>query len=323
MPGPDPTSAESSSSPEESATQSGSTDAVAAAAGPLLRIEGVRLQAPVVWSMVPDRFAVRQAAYPPFTRSYVSVYRFPNLGQFTLEELGDASLEDKDWAPRARRLEDVVIDDQPVYHLAGARKDGSYREDFGTILDDTELKVSFQFAEDEPPAYREDVIASVLETVDFGETSVEAPEPGSVPPAPARGPVIKIPAAQLRMPVYWDPTPYPLPTLNGAFPRGVSGTSISLVTTPGSDVADLEELGAAAVRDRGWRSPAKRLDDVVIDEQPAVHVAGEVKPGTYVERFALLVDGERLDVTFTFANDEKPAYRDEIVASVLPTIRIG
>ncbi len=319
----DPGTPGSSPSSAESPSETGSTPAVAPAAGPMLDIDGVRLRAPIAWSQVPDKFAFRQAAFPPFHESYVSVFRFPNLSGATLDALGDATLKNKDWTPRAQRLEDQVIDDQPVYHLAGPRRDGAHRETFGTVLDDAELQVTFEFAEDEPPAYREDVIASVLETVDFGETSVEAPEPGTVPPAPARGPVITIPAARLRIPVYWGPTPYPLATLTGAFPRGVLGTSVSLATTPPGDVADLEELGAAAVRDKGWKSPAERLDDVVLDEQPAVHVAGQVKPGTYVERFALLVDGERLDMTFTFANDEKPAYRDEIVASVLATVQLG
>ncbi|KRF35277.1 hypothetical protein ASG94_14335 [Nocardioides sp. Soil805] len=283
----------------------------------------MRLRAPITWSQVPDKLSFRQAAFPPFHESYVSVFRFPNLSGATLDVLGDASLKNKDWTPRAQRLEDQVIDDQPVYHLAGPRRDGAHRETFGTVLDDAELQVTFEFTEDEPPAYRDDVIASVLETVDFGEASVELPEPGSVAPAPARGPVIKIPAARLRIPVYWEATDFPLPTLTGAFPRGVLGTSISLATTPQGDVADLEELGDASVTAKGWRSRATRLDDVVIDDQPTVHVAGDVAPGTYVERFALLVDGERLDVTFTFANDEKPAYRDEIVASVLPTIRLA
>jgi hypothetical protein len=319
----DPGTPESSASTAESPSAA-STPSVAPAAGPTLELDGVRLRAPIAFSNVAEKVSFRQAALPLVSESYVSVFRFPNLSDSTLDVLGDITLEaDKGWAPRARRLDDRVIDDAPAYHLAGPRTNGAHRETFGTLLGDTELQVTFEFAENEPVAYREDVIASVLQTVDFGETSVDAPEPGSVPPAPARGPVVKIPAARLRAPVYWEPTPYPLPNLDGAFPRGLLGTSISLVTTAQGDVADLDELGAAAVRDKAWKSPATRLDDVVIDEQPAVHVAGQVKPGTYVERFAMLVDGERLDVTFTFANDEKPAHRDEIVATVLPTIRLG
>lgn len=309
--------------PSPTETEPATTPEVAPAAGVALRIDGVRLRAPLAWTDVPRRLPLMQSAYLPYSQTYVSVFRFPNSGLYTLDELGDVSLEDKGWTPRARRLDDQVIDDQPVFHVAGPTRDGEHREDFGTILDDTRLTVTFAFAEGEPRAYRDEVIASVLETVDFGERSVSLPDPGSVPPPPARGPVVELPVARLRAPMYWDKTDLPLPTLDGAFPRGVLGTSITLSTSPRGDVADLDELGEASIRAPGWQSRATRLDDVVIDDQPAVHVAGEVNPGEHVEQFAMLVDGQRLAVTFTFVNDEPAALRDEVVASVVPTIRLA
>ena len=68
------------------------------------------------------------------------------------------------------------------------------------------LTVSFAFAEDEPRAYRDEVIASVLETVDFGENpSVSVPDPGSrAARSRARAGGRAARSARLRAPMYWD-----------------------------------------------------------------------------------------------------------------------
>jgi hypothetical protein len=310
-----------STSETETETETDAPPTVAAATGASLQVDGVRLRAPLAFSSVPDRFRFRQAAFVPFTNTSVSVFRFPNLADFTVDELADATLEDGGFT-RGRRLDDEVIDDQPVYHLAGAIERGGHGETFGTVLGDSELSITFEFRAGEPTAYRDDVIAAVLETVDFGDRSVTSPEAGAVAPPPARGPRIKIPGASLRAPMYWVATDLPGATFDGAFRTGVLGTSIVLSTAPRGDVADLDQLGEQSRRDQGWRTPATRLEDTEVDGQPAVHVAGRVKPGTYVERFAVLVDGQRLTVTFTFADGESVEFRDDAVASVLPTIEL-
>lgn len=320
---PDPAEAVSTSpTPSPSTSEADVPPAVAPATGASLQVEGVRLRAPLAFSSVPDQFAFRQTAYVPFTSTSVSVFRFPNLADFTVDELADATLKDGGFT-RGRRLDDEVIDGQPVYHLAGAIERGGYGERFGTVLGDSELSVTFEFRAGEPTAYRDDVIAAVLQTVDFGNTTVTPPEAGAVAPPPARGPRIKIPGASLRAPMYWVATDLPGTTFDGAFRDGVLGTSIVLSTAPQGDVADLDRLGTLSVRDRGWRTPATRLEDTEVDGQPAVHVAGRVKPGTFAERFAVLVDGQRLTITFTFADDESAEFRDDAVASVLPTVEVA
>ena len=80
--GPDPSEAVSTSSPASPSASATATDAppaVAPATGASLKIEGVRLRAPLAFSSVPDKFAFRQEAYVPSTNTSVSVFRFPNL----------------------------------------------------------------------------------------------------------------------------------------------------------------------------------------------------------------------------------------------------
>ena len=185
------------------------------------------------------------------------------------------------------------------------------------------LTVTFAFAEGEPRAYRDEVIASVLETVDFGEKSVSVPEPGSVPPAPARGPVVGISGGQAARPDVLGQDRPPAPHAGRRVPEGGARHLDHPVHVAPGGRRRPRGAGEGLGRAPGWKSRATRLDDVVIDEQPAVHVAGEVNPGEHVEQFAMLVDGQRLAVTFTFVDDEPAALRDEVVASVVPTIRLA
>lgn len=314
-------SSETSTSADAAPTEAESPS-IAPAAGAVLEVEDLRLRAPLAFSDLPDQFTTRQTAYVPDTESAVTAYLFPNLAGFTVDESAEATLRDGPFT-RGRRLADEVVDDQPVYHLAGPLERGGYGERFGTVLGDNELSVTFEFRAGEPRAYRQEVVDSVLETVDFGEESVTLPDPGTVPPPPARGPRIEVPGASLRAPVYWVRTGMPGATFDGAFRTGVLGTSIALSTAPRGDIEDLDDLGDRSVRGRGWRTPATRLDDTEVDGQPAVHVAGKVKPGTHVEQFEMLVGDQRLTLTFTFADGESKQFRDDAVARVLPTVEVA
>lgn len=318
----EPSSEPSTTSADAAPTDTGSTPSIAPAAGAELEVEDLRLRAPLAFSSLPDQFKTRQTAYVPYTESAVTAYLFPNLAGFTVDESARATLRDGPFT-RGRRLADEVVDDQPVFHLVGPLERGGYGERFGTVLGDNELSVTFEFRAGESRAYRQEVVDSVLETVDFGEESVTLPDPGTVPPPPALGPRIKVPGASLRAPVYWVRTGMPGATFDGAFRTGVLGTSIALSTAPRGDIADLDDLGDQSVRGQGWRTRATRLDDTEIDGQPAVHVTGKVKPGTYVEQFEMLVDDQRLTLTFTFADGESKQFRDDAVARVLPTVQVA
>jgi hypothetical protein len=317
-----PDVAPASPAPSSSPSETDGVPAVAPASGAELAVDGVRLRAPLAFSGLPDQFKLRQAAYVPWSESHVAVTRFPNMAGFTLDESARGTLREGRF-PRGRRLDDRVIDDQPVFHLVGRLERGGYGEQFGTVLGDDELSVVFEFRKDEPAAYRDEVIASVLQTVDFGARSVTLPEPGSIPPPPARGPRLKIPGASLRVPVYWDPTTLPTTTFDLAIPSGGFESVLVVSTEPRGAVSGLDQQARQSMRALGWRGSANRLDDTEIDGRPAVHVAGRVTPDLYTERFVMLVDGQRITVTFDFADDESRAYRNEVVASVVPTIRIA
>jgi hypothetical protein len=318
-----PTSPESSSSPAEAAPTEEPVPTIAPAAGALLEVEGLRVHAPLSFSALPDQSRGYQVAFVPYVRSAVSVYTFPNISDFTVDESARATLRDGPFPRgRGRRLDDVVLDGETVFHLAGPLEDGGYGERFGAVFDGGDLALDFGFHDGEPPAFRQEVIDSVLATVDFGAVTVELPEPGTVAPPPASGPRIAIPAATLRAPMYWVDTDLPGATFDAAFRTGVANTAIVLSTQPQGKASDLERLGEVAVRSPGWTKPATRLDDTEVDGLPAVHVAGKVAPGTYVEQLDMLVDGQRLTLTFTFAAGESKQFRDDAIAQVLPTVRI-
>jgi hypothetical protein len=166
----DPSATESESpATTETPTETISTPAVAPASGPEIAVRGLRANAPEGWEAKPA-YAVMSAAVPVgVIGTTVYVYRFPNSGLMTMDELGDVSRARETWKFKLNRLDDVVLDDQPAFHLAGKANPGEYIEKFGAIVNDDHLLVTFEFHNGEDKAYRDEIIGSVLATVDFRE----------------------------------------------------------------------------------------------------------------------------------------------------------
>jgi hypothetical protein len=166
----DPSASESvPDAPTETPTETATIPPVTPAAGPELAVRGLRVNAPEGWEAKPP-YAVMAAAFPVgVIGTTVYVFRFPNSGLLTLDELGEASRAQGDWQFKLKRLEDVVLDDQPAFHLAGKPNPGIYMEKFGAIVNDDRLAVTFEFHNGEDRATRDEIISSVLATVDFRE----------------------------------------------------------------------------------------------------------------------------------------------------------
>ena len=169
--GPDAGTSESASpdSPEEQPTEAEPTEttpAVEPATGPAIGVKGLEVRAPEGW-ITTEPLAIQQSAGPPdVIGSMISVFRFPNSGLFTVDELGDEEVSDM--GARSRRHDDVELDGEQFYHLTGTLEPGLYAERFGTIAGDDRLSVQFEFGNGQGRAERDEIISSVLATVQVG-----------------------------------------------------------------------------------------------------------------------------------------------------------
>jgi hypothetical protein len=168
---PDAGASESASpeSPEEQPTETEPTEttpAVEPATGPAIGVKGLEVRAPADW-ITTEPLAIQQSAGPPdVIGSMISVFRFPNSGLFTVDELGDEEVSDM--GARSRRRDDVELDGEQFYHLTGTLEPGLYAERFGTIAGDDRLSVQFEFGNGQGRAERDEIIQSVLATVQVG-----------------------------------------------------------------------------------------------------------------------------------------------------------
>ncbi|WP_198016941.1 hypothetical protein [Nocardioides sp. CF8] len=165
---PSTTSTESTEASTQSASESPSPS-VAPATGPRIAVRGVRANAPEGWVATPAYAVMSGAAPRDAIGTTVYVFRFPNSGQLTLDGLGEESRRSGGWKFPLKRLDDLELDGQPAFHVAGKSNPGEHVERFGAILNDDRLTVTFEFLNGEDKATRDEIIASVLATVDYRE----------------------------------------------------------------------------------------------------------------------------------------------------------
>ena len=159
-------SAPAASDSPETPTETESTPEVAPATGPVIKVKGYKVHVPEGWRAL-IRLPIGQSAYRTgVLETMIRVYRFPNSGLYTVDELGDEQA--KDYGSRGRRVDDTELDGQPSYHLIGNPEPGVYAERFGTIVNDDRVFLEFLFADGEGKAERDEVIQSVLATARIG-----------------------------------------------------------------------------------------------------------------------------------------------------------
>lgn len=162
-----PDTSESSSpateSPSETPTETESTPEVAPATGPVIKVKGMRVNAPKGW-LTSISVAAGQSAYPRgVIGTLVGLHLFPNSQLFTVEELAVEELDHL--GARRKRHDDLLIDGYQVYHLQGSPEPGVEVERFGTIVNDGRVAIVFRFANGESRAQRDEIIQSVLATL--------------------------------------------------------------------------------------------------------------------------------------------------------------
>jgi hypothetical protein len=163
-----------SPAPSESASESSSASPsespevpeVAPATGPLLKVKGMRVNAPKGWETT-IQVAAGHGAYPlGQTDTYVTLVRFPNSGLYEIDELADEEVGDM--GRGGKRLDDLEVDGMQVYHLVGSPEKGVEAERFGTIAADQRVALLFFFGNDESRAEKDEVIQSMLATMELG-----------------------------------------------------------------------------------------------------------------------------------------------------------
>lgn len=142
------------------------TPTVAPATGRVLKVKGMRVHAPEGWETT-LRAAVGHGSFPPGQLGTTAgVTRFPNSGLFTIEEIADEEVADM--GRGGKRLDDLEIDGTQVYHLVGTDERGVEVERFGTIAADQRVALEFTFANGESRAEKDEIIESMLATMQLG-----------------------------------------------------------------------------------------------------------------------------------------------------------
>jgi hypothetical protein len=158
-----PTTAPGSSSPTG---EPESTPTVAPATGRVLKVKGMRVNAPEGWETT-LRVAVGHGSFPPGQLGTTAgVTRFPNSGLFTIEEIADEEVADM--GRGGKRLDDLEIDGTQVYHLVWTDEKGVEVERFATIAADQRVALEFTFANGESRAEKDEIIQSMLATMQLG-----------------------------------------------------------------------------------------------------------------------------------------------------------
>jgi hypothetical protein len=166
--------ASASPTPSETATETASTSPseapetpeVPPATGRVLKVKGMRVNAPEGWETT-MRAAVGHGSFPPGQLGTTAgVTRFPNSGLFTIEEIADEEVADL--GRGGKRLDDLEIDGTQVYHLVWTDEKGVEVERFATIAADQRVALEFTFANGESRAEKDEIIQSMLATMQLG-----------------------------------------------------------------------------------------------------------------------------------------------------------
>jgi hypothetical protein len=129
-------------------------------------VKGMRVNAPEGWETT-MRVAVGHGSFPPGQLGTTAgVTRFPNSGLFTIEEIADEEVADL--GRGGKRLDDLEIDGTQVYHLVWTDEKGVEVERFATIAADQRVALEFTFANGESRAEKDEIIQSMLATMQLG-----------------------------------------------------------------------------------------------------------------------------------------------------------
>lgn len=158
------------STPEGSPASPGSTTtssspSVDAATGIRLSMPNSTVRAPSSWSHAPDLTRTEDGADSPDGFSYVVLGEIDAFSSTaSAGQLADNRIKANLYQRAPRKLPLTELAGAEAYHLAGFVDDHQYLEEFGTIVRDRIVTLTFSFDEEVPKSDRDEVVASVLPT---------------------------------------------------------------------------------------------------------------------------------------------------------------
>jgi len=163
-----PSSPSSPSSPASSpgAPTSGSpSGATAPATGIALSMPNSTVRAPADWTHAKDLTRYEDGADSPDNLAYVMLGEIDAFGSdASAAELADNRLSANVYERAPKKLPVAELDGTPAYHLAGPVSATQYIEEYGAIVRDRIVTLTFSFNDKVTRAERDEVVASVLPT---------------------------------------------------------------------------------------------------------------------------------------------------------------
>lgn len=154
------TSESTSPDPTESATTS-----VEPATGPALDMKLSSVRIPDGWRVMDSLVSTQQDGADNDTASTVSLGEIDAFGGTpSADELARNVLETNPFPMDPEVQPTVEIDGVEFYHLAGKVQKLDYLEDFGAVVDDRIVNLTFHFSPEISPAERQEIVDSVLAT---------------------------------------------------------------------------------------------------------------------------------------------------------------
>lgn len=165
----DPASSSSSSSSPTSngssePSPSASTPTVVPARGVLLKQPSGTMNAPTGFVHAPGLVHFQDSAFSTgSTNDVVSMSQSP-WGSSSVTDAAKLALKSSTYLVPPKRLEDVVLDGVPAYHLAGGPDHFTSGDMYGALYEGDLLTIEFDFSKQRSPAERRKLMASSLAT---------------------------------------------------------------------------------------------------------------------------------------------------------------
>jgi hypothetical protein len=161
---PTPTTSEASESGSTATTEPSAEPSVAPADGAEVTVGNMTLRLPRGFPPRQVNDLLVTATGPKFDR--IAVSAASSIDDNTTDEMAAIVSRSDSWAKPPRRLEDVTVAGEPMFHLVGPDDMGYSGHEFGGQVDGWDVRI--YVGGTDTPARQEAIAAAVLASVEFG-----------------------------------------------------------------------------------------------------------------------------------------------------------
>lgn len=159
----EPTSSATTPSAPSSSPTDEPTETVTAATGDLLNLPHASVRVPDGWTKLGNSLFDQRDAGDDDSTSLITLGEIESFGgQVDPDQLARSAIRTSPFPIDPKVLPTVEVDGVEMYHLAGKVDRNAYLEDFGAVVDDTIVSLSFDFETSIAPAERQQVVDAVL-----------------------------------------------------------------------------------------------------------------------------------------------------------------